>query len=595
VPRLRPYQAKLDADIHAAWAQLLPNDPNAVVLAVSPTGTGKTVTFSEVIRKEQGASCAIAHRKEIVSQISLALARNGVRHRVIGSKQARKHCQRLQLKKLKRHFVDPNAKCAVAGIDTLNNIGPEDPEYSWLATVRLGVGDEGHHFLRENKWGRGVAKFPNARGLLVTATPCRADGRGLGRHAHGFADYMVLGPTMRDAINMGYLVGYRVAMPETDINIARVRVSESTGEFIQRELAEAFHESKTICGDIVKAYRRYLDGKRAVVFAVDVEEAGRVARTFREAGIASESVNGETDADVRDDVLARFEAGDVRVLVNVDLFGEGFDLPTIDGVIMARHTESFSLYAQQWGRGARLDIPDEWAAQWDEYTDEQRRHLISQSAKPYMWLIDMVGNVERHGGPPDFRVSWSMDARSSRGASSSDAIPTRVCLNKDVAGTGVACAKVFERVFRCCPYCGHYPEPPERTLPALVDGDVLELEPAALEAWRAKIAAIDKPVDDVAHGHDVVAMSIRRRHWDRQQAQEKLRLAMEWWSGFEAARGRADLSEQYRRFYFLFGSDVATAQTLGAREASDLWLKIYNHLAPLGIDATAQPLEEAIQ
>lgn len=592
MPRLRPYQSQLDAEIHAAWAQLLPGNPNAVVLAVSPTGTGKTVTFSEVIRKEPGATCAIAHRKEIVSQIALALARNGVRHRIIGPAKTRKSCQRIQLKKLKRHFVDPNAKCAVAGIDTLNNIGPTDPEYAWLATVRLWVGDEGHHFLRENKWGRGVAKFPNARGLLVTATPCRADGRGLGRHAHGFADCLVLGPTMRDAINMGYLVGYRVAMPETDIDIARVRVSEATGDFIQRDLADAFHKSATICGDIVKAYRRYLDGKRAVVFAVDVEEAARVARTFKEAGIAAEAVNGETDDEIRDDVLARFEAGSIRVLVNVDLFGEGFDLPTIDGVIMARHTESFSLYCQQWGRGARLDVPEEWAARWDEYSDEQRRHMISLSAKPYMWLIDMVGNVERHDGPPDFRVSWSLDARSSRTSGASDAIPTRVCLNKNVKGTGVACAKVFERVFRCCPYCGFYPEPPERTLPAMVDGDVLELEPAALEAWRAKIAAIDKPVEEVAHGHDVVAMSIRRRHWDRQQAQEKLRLAMEWWSGFETARGHADLSEQYRRFYFTFGSDAATAQTLGAREASDLWLKIYNYLAPLGIDAAAQPLEK---
>jgi superfamily II DNA or RNA helicase len=590
VPKLRPYQSKLDAEIHQAWAQLLPSNPNAVVLAVSPTGTGKTVTFSEVIRREPGASCAIAHRKEIVSQIALALARNGVRHRVIGSKQARKHCQRLQLKKLKRHFVDPNAKCAVAGIDTLNNIGPTDPEAAWLPTVRLWVGDEGHHFLRDNKWGKGVAKFPNARGLLVTATPCRADGKGLGRHAHGFADVMVLGPTMRDAINMGYLVGYRVAMPETDINIAKVRVSENTGEFIQRELAEAFHESKTICGDIVRAYRKYLDGKRAVVFCVDVEEATKTARTFREAGIPAEAVNGETDDEIRDNAVARLESGELRVLVNVDLFGEGFDLPSIDGVIMARHTESFSLYAQQWGRGARLELPEEWAARWDEYTDEQRRYMISISSKPYMWLIDMVGNVERHGGPPDFRVSWSLDARSSRSSGSSDAIPTRVCLNKDVGGTGVACAKVYERVFRACPYCGHYPEPPERTAPALVDGDVLELEPAALEAWRAKIAAIDKPVEEVAHGHDVVAMSIRRRHWDRQQAQEKLRLAMEWWSGFEAARGRPDLSEQYRRFYFLFGSDVATAQTLGAREASDLWLKIHNHLAPLGIDVAAIPL-----
>jgi hypothetical protein len=225
---------------------------------------------------------------------------------------------------------------------------------------------------------------------------------------------MVLGPTMRDAINMGYLVGYRVAMPETDIDIARVRVSETTGDFIQRELADAFHKSATICGDIVKAYRRYLDGKRAVVFAVDVEEAGRIARTFKEAGIPAEAVQRrnrrrgprQRARPVRGRRNAR--PGQCRPVRG------GFDLPTIDGVIMARHTESFSLYAQQWGRGARLDIPAEWAERWDEYSDEQRRHMIGLSPKPHMWLIDMVGNVERHNGPPDFRTSWSLDARSSR-------------------------------------------------------------------------------------------------------------------------------------------------------------------------------------
>jgi superfamily II DNA or RNA helicase len=583
MPKLRPYQSKLDEEIHAAWAA-----GANVVLAVSPTGTGKTVTFSEVIRKEPGASCAIAHRKEIVSQIALALARNGVRHRVIGTSKTRKACQRLQLRKLKRHFVDPNAKCAVAGIDTLNNIGPTDPEYAWLPTVKLWVGDEGHHFLRSNKWGKGVAKFPNARGLLVTAGPLRADGKGLGRQADGFADVMVLGPTMREAINMGYLVDYRVAMPATDVDLAHVRVSENTGDFMQHELAEAFHKSATICGDTVKAYQRYLDGKRAVVFNVDVEEATKTARTFREAGIAAECVHGETDPDLRDRILERFELGEIKVLTNVDLFGEGFDLPTIDGVIMARPTESFSLYQQQWGRGARLDIPDEWAAHWDEYTDEQRRYMISVSNKPYMWLIDLVGNVERHNGPPDCRVAWSLERRAARSLASSDAVPTRVCLNKDKHGDGsnIACAKTYERIYKKCPYCGYYPPPPERSTPAVVDGDVLELDPAVLAAWRSKIADVDKPVEQAAYGSSIVANSIRKNHHARQEAQTKLRTAMNWWSGFEVANGRADPNEQYRRFYYAFGTDVATAQTLGEREATDLWLKICNALHPLGVDAT---------
>lgn len=585
MPKLRPYQSKLRDEINQAWAQL---GPNGVVLAVSPTGTGKTVTFSDVILAEPGASCAIAHRKEIVSQIALSLARNGVRHRIIGTKKTQQACQRIQLKKLKRHFVDPNAKCAVAGIDTLLNISPTDLEYPWLSTVKLWVGDEGHHFLRTNKWGKGVVMFPNARGLLVTAETERADGKGLGSHADGFADVMVLGPTMREAINAGYLVDYRIAMPEGDVDIANVEVSKTTGDFNQHQLREAHHKSKTICGNVVKAYRKHSDGLRAVVFAVDVEEAVKIAKEFKAAGIAAEALHGDSDEDWRDNVLARFEAGEILVLVNVDLFGEGFDLPNIRTVIMVRHTESFNLYKQQWGRGARLDIPKEWADRWDDFTDDQRRAMIAQSVKPHMMLIDMVGNVMRHGGPPDCRVKFSLDRRASRSSSESDAIPTRVCLNKNKDGAGIACAKRYERFHKKCPYCGFYPEPPSRTAPEFVDGDVLELDHSVIQAWLAKIAKVDAPVGSAAHGEDVVARAIRNRHHARQQEQERLRLAMHWWSGLQAAQGidSVDLSEQYRRFYHTFGCDVATAQTLGASEACALWLKICNHLALLGIDGT---------
>lgn len=586
MPTLRLYQKKLDAAIHDAWAQLLPANPNATVMFVSPTGTGKTVTFSEAIRKEQGAVCAIAHRKEIVAQISLALAKNGIRHRIIGSPKTRKACQRVQLRKLKRHFVDPNARCAVAGIDTLIGIKPGSAEDAWRHTVRLWVGDEGHHFLQSNKWGKGVAMFPHARGLLATATPDRTDGKGLGRHADGFVDALVLGPTMREAIDWGFLVDYRVAMPGSDVDIANVEISKTTGEFNQHQLREAFHTCESICGDVVRAYRKYLDGKRAVVFAVDVEESGKIARQFRDAGIAAESVHGDTDETVRDDILGRFERGEVLVLVNVDLFGEGFDLPNMAGVIFARPTASFSLYCQQWGRGARLDIPDDWMAAWDDYTPEQRRHMIGLSNKPYMWVIDMVGNIMRHNGPPDCRTSWSMDGRAGRGDGGVSI--TRMCLNKDRHGDGsnIACAKTYERYHKRCPYCQFEPQPAERSTPKAVDGDPLEMDPAALALWRQKIAEIQVPVDAVAHGHDVVAMSIRKNHWNRQQAHQRLTAALKWWGGLMLATGVTCPHEQYRRFYFQFGVDVVTAQTLGAREADELQLKIQNALAPYGIDAS---------
>jgi DNA repair protein RadD len=585
MPTLRPYQAKLKADTYAAWHDLAARGyPNPTVMVVSPTGTGKTVLFSDVMQEEQGASVAIAHRKEIVSQISLALARNGARHRIIGASKTRKACNRLHLKKLKRSYLDPNSKCAVASVDTLVTEACRKANKDWFAQVRLGVGDEAHHFLRENKWGTAYALFPNARWLLVTATCVRADGRGLGRDADGMADVMVLGPTQREAIDMGYLVDYQVAMPGSDVDVARVTMS-ADGDFNQHQLRAAFHESKRICADTVGAYQRYIPGQLTVVFNVDIEEATKTARAFNDAGIPAAAVSSETDDDMRDRLLGEFERRELLVLCNVDLFGEGFDMPNIEAIIMARHTASFAVYAQQWGRAARLDIPPDWMARWDGYTDEQRRYMISISPKPFMTVVDMVGNIVRHEGPPDCRTHWSLGRRpaAARGAAT-DAIPTRVCLNPNAKGTGRACAKPYLRVLPACPYCGHTPAPATRAAPVEVDGDITLLDPAACAALFRRKADADAPA--VAFGSGVIAYANRKHHVEAQQQQVKLRRAMAWWSGYENAQGRTDLQEQYRRFWFAFGTDVATAQSLNTRDTETLWLALCKALAKQGIDGT---------
>src|SRR5207253_4135952 len=132
---------------------------------------------------------------------------------------------------------------------------------AWLAQVSLWIGDEGHHFLKENEWGRGVAMFsnPSVRGLLVTATPRRADGRGLGSWNDGLADVMVLAPSMRDLINMGYLTDYQVYAPPCNIDWTKVPVGAS-GEFVQSALAEATKGADMV-GDVVDQYLKIAPGK----------------------------------------------------------------------------------------------------------------------------------------------------------------------------------------------------------------------------------------------------------------------------------------------------------------------------------------------
>ncbi len=190
---LRPFQQTLVADILAAWLTV----PN--VLAVAPTGCGKTVVLSHIIAAEPCAVCAIAHRQELVGQISLALALNGVRHRIIGPDAVQRACTNAHVGELRANYVDANSRVAVAGVDTLIRMNEADP---WLTTVKLWVLDEAHHAQQENKWGDAIRLFPNARGLGVTATPCRADGGGLGAWNDGVFHAMVEAPGMRDIINM---------------------------------------------------------------------------------------------------------------------------------------------------------------------------------------------------------------------------------------------------------------------------------------------------------------------------------------------------------------------------------------------------------
>lgn len=572
-PVLRPFQKQLESDCYRAWDSGAHN-----VMPVAATGSGKTVLLSKLLYDEPGASIAIAHRQELVSQISIALARNGVRHRVVGAKKGSSLIRiitALQVAELGYSFLDPTARCGVGGVDTIIKM-QNDP---WFLQVRKGVIDEGHHVLAANKWGRSTTLFPAARWLFPTATPLRADGKGLGRDTDGLADALVLAPSMRDIIDMGYLTDYRIFAPPSDLNLANVAISAATGDYNQDQVRKAVHAS-TITGDVVKHYMRIAPGKLGVTFAVDVEEAGRIAGAFRAEGIPAEVVSAKTPDDLRARILRRFKNREILQLVNVDLFGEGFDLPAIEVVSFARPTESFALFSQQFGRVLRLMISPELSATWGDFSDDQRKAYIAASAKPRGIIIDHVGNVVRHG-LPDARREWSLERREKRSAKKGDAIPLRVC---------VACLQPYECVQKRCPYCDHYQPPAARSGPEFVDGDLTELDPETLKALRGDIARIDGDFYAPQGLDKYAAMGARKRHTERQQAQGSLRNAIAWWAGVEAARGNSE-SESYRRFYFRFGIDVANAQTLGAREAQELAGKVNVELAKYGVDG-ASPISE---
>lgn len=573
---LRPFQAKLEADIYNAW-----NTPGVQnVMAVAATGSGKTVLLSKILYDEPGASVAIAHRQELVSQISTALARNGVKHRIAGAKKGSalvRIVSALHTAELGYSFFDPNAKTGVGGVDTIVRMDPTDP---WFNQVVKGVQDEGHHVLKGNKWGKAAQMFPRARWLFPTATPIRADGQGLGRHHDGLADAMVLAPSMREIIDMGYLTDYRIYAPPSDLDLSGVAISAATGDYNADQVRKAVHKSH-ITGDVVDHYLRLAPGKLGVTFAVDVDAATEIAAAFRAKGVPAEVVSAKTPDALRAAILRRFKNREILQLVNVDLFGEGFDLPAIEVVSFARPTESFALYSQQFGRALRLMLDTKG---FDRLTDAERRARIAASDKPVAIIIDHVGNVYRHRLPDAARV-WSLDRRERKSTKKSDAIPIRACPNTNVNGTGEGCFRDYERSLPACPFCGFKPEPAARSAPEFVDGDLPELDAETLAALRGDIAKVDADAVIPYGATPEIAGAVRRRHWERQQAQQELRKSIAWWAGLEHAQGRSE-SESYRRFYLRFGVDVASAQALSAREATELAERVNATLSVHGIDGT---------
>lgn len=547
--QLRPYQQDVKDKIYAAW-----QDPtNRNVMAVMPCRSGKTVLFASIIHDHVGASCTIAHRQELVGQISMALAREGIRHKIIGPTKVVKTIINEQILELGTTFYDPNALCAVAGVDTL--IRRAESLKHWLNQVTMWVQDECHHIIGKpaNKWGKAAEMMPNARGLGVTATPIRADGKGLGRHAEGLIDEMVEGPPMRWMIEQGYLTDYRIFAPPSDLDLTDVTVSKVTGEFNRKGLVEAVHESH-IVGDVVSHYMRLAPGKLGITFATDVETAADIARKFNEAGVSAEVISANTPDPTRNEMMRRFRRRELKQLVNVDILGEGVDVPAVEVVSMARPTQSYGLFVQQFCRPLTID------------KDNPDKEAI---------IIDHANNVVRHG-LPDREREWSLDSRGAapKGKKPEDDIPLRYC---------VECTQPYERTYKSCPHCGHYPEPESRGGPEYVDGDLTELTPELLAEMRMSIDKVDEMPEAVgarmqrAGAPAIVVNSAVKQVRSRQEAQAALRESISWWAGMHRYKGRTD-SESYRLFYLAFGVDVMTAQTLGRPDAIALAEKINHHI-----------------
>ena len=533
---LRPYQSSMIQETSQHW-----ENGNQNIIGQLSTGGGKSVILSSIVSGHDGACIVIAHRTELVSQLSLTLARFGIRHNIIAPKATIKEIISTHCVDFNYSFHDLRAPVYLASVDTLLRL---DPTTAWFKHISLVIIDEAHHVLRENKWGRACQLFPAARGFFPTATPVRADGKGLGREHDGIMDQLVKGPNMRELITEGFLTDYRIFAPPSNLDLSQVK-STASGDFSPAPLRNAVHKSR-ITGDIVEHYLRIAPGKRGVTFAVDIKAAHDIALEFRLHDVPAEVISSLTPPLQRQSAMRRFRSGELLQLVNVDILGEGVDVPAIEVVSMGRPTESYSLFAQQFGRALR-PIPG-------------KTHAI---------IIDHVNNYARHG-LPDVPREWSLEPRGRRSRSTpDDVIPLKTCLK---------CLSVYTRFARECPHCGHYQAPQQRNAPEFVDGDLFELDPDTLARLRGDAERNVTASPKLPYGLEPYAIrGVQNRHAEKIRVQYELRNAMANWAGYRKAEGMSD-SEIYRRFYYTFNIDILTAQSLGLADSNMLYSKIVDSM-----------------
>jgi DNA repair protein RadD len=534
----------MKGEIYDAWAM-----PDIrFICVVSPTGSGKTVLMADIANDFQQLTAQIAHRQELVSQISMTLARFGVYHRIIAPDKTIRFIIMMQIEELGRSFVHPDANHAVISVDTLLR-RKDDPEMvKWAAMVALWQCDEGHHLLEVNKWGQAIKLFTTARGLGLTAHAGRGDNRSLAAGQGGMYQHLVLGPDATELQRLGYLCEFEAYGPPPSIDVTGVEIA-ADGDYKQDQLAGAAKKS-TIVGDVVDHYLKHIPGEQAVTFTVDVELAAWQTTAFERAGVRSAMISDKTPSDQRFNIMRAYRSARLDMLVNVDILGEGVDVPGIVGVIMGRPTESYQVFNQQWGRCMRP-------------AEGKRRGVI----------IDPVGNIIRHNGPPMTHRVTTLEREPKRKREKyeplpEDVLPLTTCRNPQ-------CLRHYKRFLTACPHCKWSPPVSTSGRPEQVEGELLAYTPELLAGLLDEAARIVGPyrMPKVAGKQGLVNWNLRA------EAQRELRASIAYWSGVEAEwRGHVNVPVQQRRFYQTFGVDMATAQTLGREDALRLKEMVWRNI-----------------
>lgn len=375
--KLRDYQHDIINLVRSSFSR-----GHVRVLAVLPPGAGKTVCFAymayqHVSRTPSARVWFLVHRRELVEQARATFTAWGLTdtHIYVGMVQT-----------ISRRLS--------------RGITPED-------TPTLIIYDEAHH-ATSTTWQRIVSAYPRVPTVGLTATPARLDGDALG----AVFDDLCVGVDAPWLIARGYLADYDYYAPRTvDMHTVTVRGAD----YDQSDVADVLLKSH-IYGDVLK----YLDtSRKTIIYCPTVAFSRDLASRIPGAV----HFDADTPTHERDRIVSNFRDGTVRVLTNVDLIGEGFDVPDCDTVMLLRPTQSVTLYIQQAMRG-------------------MRPHGNKRAT-----IYDFVGNCYRHGLPTDHR-EWSLSGRvRAYNPSAEPDVTARMCGQ---------CLRVYAGVGAACPYCGHH-------------------------------------------------------------------------------------------------------------------------------------------
>lgn len=389
---LRDYQQCAKKEIFSQW--------NTVdnILYQMPTGTGKTRLFTSIIRDINVWGLRhnlffriliIAHRSELIEQSSRSLSKYRIEHGVLAGTM--------------KEMRDLTKPIQVASIQTITH--PANKNLIDDLGFDFIIIDEAHHAVARSY--QQLWRFClHAKKLGVTASPWRMNNEGFSKIFDAYIPSM----SIKEFIAKGWLASYQYySIPDNSRviqSINAINEFDIDGDFKVSALVDAVDTSR-IRAQLYDSYAKNALGKKGIIYSISRTHSEHICKQYRSKGVKIENIDSTTPSKIRENTIQAFKDGEIDIIVNVDIFSEGFDCPDIEFIQLARPTKSLVKYIQQVGRGlrkngdkrcvildnvgmySRFGLPDE-ERDWEAYFYGEEKGNTTNQSRSYR------GNTEIH-------------------------------------------------------------------------------------------------------------------------------------------------------------------------------------------------------